>query len=96
MVGSNQKERFSDTGATWNICSNYELFTTFKTIDCEKMWMGNYAQSAIQGMSKVAMKMISEKKLTLNNVLCVRSVQELISRSLLNKHGFIWCSSMTK
>ncbi|CAH9072258.1 unnamed protein product, partial [Cuscuta europaea] len=89
LVGSNSKERFVDTGATRHICSNRELFTTFEPSNGEKVWMGNSAHSAVQGVGKVVLKMTSGKELTLNQVLFVPEIRKnLISGSLLNKHGF--------
>lgn len=77
LVGSSQREWLIDTSATRHICFNSELFTTFKTIDSEKVCMGNYVQSAIEVVGKVVQKMISEKDLTLNNMLYMLEVQEL-------------------
>ncbi|CAH9125353.1 unnamed protein product [Cuscuta epithymum] len=89
LVGSNSNEWFVDTGATRHICSNRELFTTFEPSNGEKVWMGNSAHSAVEGVGKVVLKMTSGKELTLNQVLFVPEIRKnLISGSLLNKHGF--------
>ena len=51
--------------------------------------MGNSASSAVEGQGKVLLKMTSGKQLTLNNVLYVSKIRKnLVSGSLLNKHGF--------
>ena len=51
--------------------------------------MGNSTTSKVAGQDKVILKMISEKKLTLNNVLFVPKTQKnLASSSLLSKHDF--------
>ena len=51
--------------------------------------MGNSATSDIRGQGKVILKMTSGKSLTLNNVLYVPEIRKnLVSGSLLNKHGF--------
>ncbi|CAH9093617.1 unnamed protein product [Cuscuta epithymum] len=52
LVGSNSKEWFVDTGATRHICSNRELFTTFEPSNGEKVWMGNSAHSAVEGVGR--------------------------------------------
>ncbi|XP_019153618.1 PREDICTED: uncharacterized protein LOC109150166 [Ipomoea nil] len=44
LVGSDPPEWFIDTGATRNLCCNREMFSTFETIEGEKVWMGNSAQ----------------------------------------------------
>ncbi|CAH9133608.1 unnamed protein product, partial [Cuscuta epithymum] len=89
LVGSNSKEWFVDTGATRHICSNRELFITFEPSNGEKVWMGNSVHSAVEGVGKVVLKITSGKELTLNQVLFVPEIRKnLISGSLLNKHGF--------
>ena len=51
--------------------------------------MGNFITSAIEGQGKVILKMTSGKELTLNNVLYVPKIRKnLVSGSLLSKHGF--------
>ena len=51
--------------------------------------MGNSTISTVEGQGKVVFKMTSRKELTLNNVLYVPEIRKnLVSSSLLNKHGF--------
>ena len=51
--------------------------------------MGNSATSNIEGKGTVILKMTSDKHLTLKNVLFVHDIRKnLVSGSLLNKHGF--------
>ena len=51
--------------------------------------MRNSASSTVEGQGKVLLKMTSGKQLTLNNVLYVPKIRKnLVSQSLLNKHGF--------
>nr|AAK70407.1 pol polyprotein [Citrus x paradisi] len=90
MVGSNPREWWIDTGATRHVCSDKGLFTSFEAAsNREKLFMGNSATSEIEGQGKVALKMTSGKELTLNNVLYVPEIRKnLVSGSLLNKHGF--------
>ncbi|XP_073119815.1 uncharacterized protein [Henckelia pumila] len=55
----------------------------------EMLFMGNSATSEIKGQGKVVLKMTSGKELTLNNVLYMPDIRKnLVSGSLLNKHGF--------
>ena len=65
-------------------------FTSFEAVSNEeKLFMGNSATSEIEGQGKVILKMTSGKELTLNNVLYVPEIRKnLVSGSLLNKHGF--------
>ena len=66
------------------------MFTSFELVDSgEKLFMGNFAMSEIQGQGKVILKMTSGKNLTLNNVLYVLEIRKnLVSGLLLKKHGF--------
>ena len=90
LIGSNPKEWWMDTGATRHICSSKELFHTFSPTDTgEKLFMGNSATSEVQGKGNVVLKMTSGKELTLKDVLYVPDIRKnLVSGSLLNKHGF--------
>ena len=88
LIGSNPKEWWIDTGATRHVCSDKNMFASFDPIG-EKLFMGNSATSDIRGQGKVILKMTSGKSLTLNNVLYVPEIRKnLVSGSLLNKHGF--------
>nr|XP_048317910.1 BAHD acyltransferase At5g47980-like [Ziziphus jujuba var. spinosa] len=90
MVGSNPREWWIYTGTTRHICADKSMFTSFepKTNE-EKLFMGNSATSEIQGEGKIVLKMTSGKDLTLNNVLYVPDIRKnLVSGSLLSKHGF--------
>ena len=89
LIGSNPNEWWIDTGATRHVCTNKDLFTVFKPSEGEKMFMGNSASAAVEGQGKVLLKMTSGKTLTLNDVLYVPEIRKnLVSGSLLNKHGF--------
>ena len=61
LVGSNPKEWWIDTGATRHVCSSKEMFTSFEPLDGEKVFMGNFAFSAVEGQRKVLLKMTSGK-----------------------------------
>ncbi|KAL2531521.1 Integrase catalytic domain-containing protein [Abeliophyllum distichum] len=57
--------------------------------DGEKLYMKNSATSEIKGHGNVVLKMTSGKEMILNNVLYVPEIRKnLVSGSLLNKHGF--------
>ena len=90
LVNSNPREWLIDTGSTRHICSDRSLFKAFEQLTTgEKLFMGNSATSEIEGQGKVILKMTSGKELTLNNVLYVPDIRKnLVSGSLLNKHGF--------
>ncbi|XP_031096942.1 uncharacterized protein LOC116001193 [Ipomoea triloba] len=64
LVGSNPREWFIDTGATRHLCCNREMFSTFEAVEGEKVWIGNSAQSDVEGLGKVILKMTSGKELT--------------------------------
>lgn len=65
------------------------MFSTFEPAENdEKLYMGNSATSDIKGQGKGVLKMTSGKELALNNVFYVPEIwKNLVSRSLLNKHG---------
>ena len=90
LVGSNLREWWIDYGATRHGCSNKNMFTSFEPVDSgEKLSMGNSATSEIQGQGKVILKMTFRTNLIVNNVLYVLKIgKNLVSGSLLNKHGF--------
>ena len=51
--------------------------------------MGNSATSIVERKGKAVLKLTSGKELTLNEVLYVPDIRKnLVSRSLLSKHGF--------
>ncbi|KAK1423986.1 hypothetical protein QVD17_19297 [Tagetes erecta] len=90
LVGSNTKEWWVDTGATRHVCSDKNLFNTFKEVtNEEKLFMGNSATADVKGEGTVILKMTSGKELTLTNVLYVPEIRKnLVSGWLLNKFGF--------
>ncbi|PKI75353.1 hypothetical protein CRG98_004237 [Punica granatum] len=90
LIGSNPKEWWLNIGATRHVCSNRDMFTMLEPVTGERIYMENSAHSAIEGQGKVILKMTSGNELTLNNVLYVPEIRKnLVSGSLLNKHGFI-------
>ncbi|XP_060668437.1 uncharacterized protein LOC132799788 [Ziziphus jujuba] len=75
LVGSSPTEWWVDTGVTRHVCSNKNLFTSFKpSKNGEKLFMGNSATSEIHKEGIIVFKMISGKELTLNNVLYVLDI----------------------
>ena len=50
LVGSNLKEWWIDTGATYHVCSNKNMFSTFEPTETEKkVYIGNSTTSEIEG-----------------------------------------------
>ena len=89
LVGFNLKDWWIDTGITRHVFSNTELLTSFEPINGEKVFIGNSSFSIVEWQGKMLLKMISGKKLTLNNMLFVQEIRkDLVFKSLLNKHGF--------
>ena len=90
MVDTISREWWLDTGAIRHMSHDKAIFSSLKTSDTgEKLYMRNSATSAIQWEGMVIMKMTYVKNLTLNNVLDVPDISKnLVSGSLLNKHGF--------
>ncbi|PKI76891.1 hypothetical protein CRG98_002678 [Punica granatum] len=97
LIGSNPNEWWLDTNATRHVCSYRDLFTMLEPVTGERIYMGNSAHSVVEGQCKVVLKMASGKKLTLNNVLYVPEIRKnLVSGSLLNKHGFVMVFELDK
>ena len=90
LVGSNPKEWWIDTSATYHVCLDKKMFFTFELIKIgEKLYMGNSATSEVKDQGNVVLKMTSGKELTLTNVLYVPEIRKnFMSGSLLNSHGF--------
>ncbi|KFK33314.1 hypothetical protein AALP_AA6G358900 [Arabis alpina] len=90
VAESHPKTWWFDTGATRHICMDREMFSTYKeNKGNEKLCMGNSATSKIAGYGKVVLKLTSERELSLTNVVHVPDMcKNLISGSLLSKHGF--------
>ncbi|CAN1824884.1 Retrovirus-related Pol polyprotein from transposon TNT 1-94, partial [Linum perenne] len=90
LVASNTREWWIDTGATRHVCSDKKMFNTIEEVeDGGKLFMGNSSTAKVKGSGKIVMKMTSGKELTLNGVLYVPEIRKnLVSGSLLNKHGF--------
>ena len=90
LIESNPREWWIDTSATRHVCSDKSMFTSFEPVESgEKLFIGNFATSKIQGEGKIILKMTFGKTLTLNNVLYVPEINKnFVSGSLLSKHGF--------
>ncbi|XP_019258221.1 PREDICTED: uncharacterized protein LOC109236486 [Nicotiana attenuata] len=86
----NPREWWIDSGATYHVCANKELFTSYAPAGPnETVFMANSATAKIEGTGKIALKMTSGKIVTLNDVLHVPEMRKnLFSTSLLVKNGF--------
>ena len=75
LVGSNPKEWWIDTSATYHVCSDKKMFSTFEPTETgQKVFMGNSSTFEIKGQGKVVLKMTSGNELTLTNVLYVPEI----------------------
>ena len=76
LVGSHMKEWGIETSATYNVCLDKKMFSTFGLTETrENVFMGNsVSTSEIKGQGKVVLKMMSGKELTLTNVLYVLQI----------------------
>ncbi|KAG7548041.1 hypothetical protein ISN44_As12g032490 [Arabidopsis suecica] len=90
MTNESPLEWWYDTGATTHICINRDMFTTYqKCKSGEKLMTGNVSHSKIEGTDKVVLKLTSGMSVTLTNVKHVPDMRKnLISGTLMNKHGF--------
>jgi hypothetical protein len=65
------------------------MFSTYKEVDGENLYMKNSSTSKVLGVGKVILKITFEKLFTLNNVLHVNDIRKnLVCGSLLSKNGF--------
>jgi len=85
-----EKTWWIDSGATKHVCQNRALFSTYKkSEEGELLYMGNSSSSAVAGKGSVKLAFTSGKTLTLQDVYHVPDIRKnLVSASLLNKHGF--------
>ncbi|KAL2471821.1 Retrovirus-related Pol polyprotein from transposon TNT 1-94 [Abeliophyllum distichum] len=84
----NHREWWVDTGATRHICAEKNVFSNYKAIDGEQLFMENFSSSKVEGQGNMTLEMTSGKELVLNNVLHVPNIQRnLVSGSLLSKNG---------
>jgi hypothetical protein len=65
------------------------IFSTYKKVDEENLYMENSSTSKVLGDRKVILKTISRKLFTLNNVLHVANIKKnLAFNSLFSKNSF--------
>jgi hypothetical protein len=65
------------------------MFTTYKEVDGENLYMENSSTSKVLGVWKVILKITSKTLLNSNNVLHVADIRKhLVSNLLLSKNGF--------
>ena len=64
------------------------MFSTYKKVDRENLYIENSLTSKVLDIGKVILKMTFKKLLILINVLHVDNKNNLVSSSLLSKTGF--------
>jgi len=65
------------------------MFSTYKEVDGEQLYMKNSSISKVLGFEKIILKMTFDKLFSLNNVLHVADIRNnLMSRLLLSKNSF--------
>jgi hypothetical protein len=71
------------------ICAKKRMFSTYKKVDRENLYIENSLTSKVLDIGKVILKMTFKKLLILINVLyVVDNKNNLVSSSLLSKTGF--------
>ena len=72
------------------MCNSKKFFTEYDSVeDGTVLYMKNSSTAAVKGKGKVDLEFTSGKTLTLTDVYHVPEVRKnLVSGSLLNKHGF--------
>ncbi|OMO65433.1 Reverse transcriptase, RNA-dependent DNA polymerase [Corchorus capsularis] len=84
-VVATNSDFFIDSSATIHICNNKDLFNTYVEDESE-VFMGNQVVVRVVGKGNVTLNFTSGQKLTLYHVPDV--IRNLVSASLLAKHGF--------
>ena len=79
-----------DSGAARHVCNDTSFFNTYEPVDDGTvLYMGNSSTATIKCKGTMDLEFTSGKIVSLTNVCHVREVRKnLVSRSLLNKHGF--------
>jgi hypothetical protein len=70
------------------ICAKKRMFSTYKKVDGENLYIKNSSTSKVLDIGKVILKMTFKKLLILINVLHVDNKNNLVSSSLLSKTSF--------
>jgi len=74
---------------TRHVCANKKMFSTYKEVDGEHLYMKNSLISKVLGIGKIILKMTYKKLVTLNNILHVTNIRkDLVFVSLLSKNNF--------
>lgn len=85
----NPKEWFVDIGTTCHVCSEKGTFSTYSPTEGRKLFMGNQAFSEVSSVGTVVLKLMSEKELTLKDVMHVPdNYKNLIRLYLVNLESF--------
>ena len=85
----NPEELWVNTSATRHVCADKKMFSTYKEVDGEHLYMKNSLISKVLGIGKIILKMTYKKLHTLNNILHVTDIRkDLVSVFLLGKNNF--------
>jgi len=78
-----------DTGANIHVCSNLSLFSNYQVLGSRTVTMENNDVAPMLGVSRINLKLTSEKTLILQDVHHVPEIRRnLISGSLLVQQGY--------
>jgi hypothetical protein len=75
-----------DISAARHVCVEKMMFSTYKEVDGENLYLRNSLTSKVLGVRKIILKMNSGNLSTLNNILHVTYIRKnLVSNSLMSK-----------
>jgi hypothetical protein len=75
-----------DISAARHVCVEKMMFSTYKEVDGENLYLRNSSTSKVLGVRKIILKMNSGNLSTLNNILHVTYIRKnLVSNSLMSK-----------
>jgi hypothetical protein len=84
----NLKQWWVETGATRHVCVEKMMFSSYKEMDEENLYMRNSSTSKVLVVGKVILKMTFEKLFTLSNANYIVDIRKnLVFGSLLSKNS---------
>ena len=80
-LAANVRDWVVDSRATRHIFANKQVFTSYKLVGDgeEVVYLGDSQIAQVSGKGKVLLKLTSGKTLTLNEVLCVPLLKQILS-----------------
>ena len=89
MCVADTKDWIIDSGATYHICLDRELISTFKKLDCREVLMGTDQPCSIQGVGTLGFKLSNGTIKELSDVRYISAMKRnIISEGTLESLGY--------